>query len=91
MCSTSDQLHAINEVRQALEDNARFIYYDHRSKRFSYFRYQDNNKFKRFVKNMKRLTRVANGEILEIATDTRFEINGVTLYPMIIKIKKTHF
>ena len=40
-----------------------------------------------FVKNMKRLTRVANGEILEIATDPRFEINGVTLYPMIIKFK----
>ena len=87
MCSTSDQLHAINEVRQALEDNARFIYYDHRSKRFSYFRYQDNNKFKRFVKKMKRIMRVANGEILEIATDPRFEINGVTLYPMIIKFK----
>ena len=31
--------------------------------------------------------RVANGEILEIATDPRFEINGVTLYPMIIKFK----
>jgi len=87
MAPTSDQQHAINEVSQALQHKARFIFWDDSSHCFAYFRYQDNNKFKQFIKNMKRLARVANGEILEIATDPRFEINGVTLYPMIIKFK----
>ena len=87
MARTSDQQHAITEVSQALQDNAKFIYWDHSSHHFAYFRYQDNNKFKEFVKNMKRLTWDVNGEVQEIATDPRFKISGVTLYPMIIKLK----
>ena len=87
MAPTTDQQHAIDEVTRALENNAKFIYWDHVSHRFDYFRHQDNNNFKEYIKNLKHLTLVVNGEVLEITTDPPFKINGVTMFPMIVKFK----
>ena len=56
MAPTSDQQHAINEVSQALQHKARFIYWDDGSHCFAYFRYQDNNKFKQFIKKHETLS-----------------------------------
>ena len=87
MAPTTDQQHAIDEVTRALENNAKFIYWDHISHRFDYFRHQDNNNFKEYIKNLKHLTLVVNGEVLEITTDPPFKINGITIFPMIVKFK----